>query len=133
MKPGVLGPTTKELYDQEADLGHIAEKIKDMGKRERHELENRLVVLLTHLLKWQIQTERRSGSWKATIEAQRSRLQSLLEEMPSLRNALAETLPQVYRRAVVKAVGETGLPANMFPPTCPFDLDQVLDTDFLPA
>ena len=152
MKPSVLGPTTRELYNQdffawtarnaellrdgrldEADIQHIAEELEDMGKREKHELASRLRVLLTHLLQWQIQTERRSGSWKATIETQRSELQSLLEEMPSLRSALAQSLAQVYRRAVLKAVGETGLPATMFPAACPFDLHQILDPEFLPA
>lgn len=103
-----------------------------MGKRERHELASRLRVLLTHLLKWRVQTERRSGSWKATIDTQRREMDSVLQEMPSLWNALRESLPEVYQRAVTKAVGETGLPKTTFPAACPFQLEQILDTEFLP-
>ena len=54
-----------------ADIENIAEEIESMGKGERRELENRLVVLLLHLLKWQFQPERRGKSWRATIRIQR--------------------------------------------------------------
>ena len=129
MKPGVLSPSAKDLYDQdffewtvrnaellrarrfdEADVDKIAEELEDIGKHEKSELASRLRVLLTHLLKWQIQTERRSGSWKATMAPQRSEIGGLLEEMPSLRVALRENLPTVCERAAVKAAGETALP-----------------------
>lgn len=151
MKPGVLESTTRALYEQdffawtarnaellragrldEADIAHIAEELEDMGKREKRELESRLRVLLTHLIKWRIQTERRSGSWKATIGTQRKDIARLLRTMPSLRNALREDLPEVYEEAVEAAVRQTGLPASMFPTACPFDLDQVLDAGVLP-
>ncbi len=151
MKSILARPAAKELYEQdflewtarnaellrsgrvqEADLEHIAEELEDMGKRQKHELTSRIRVLLTHLLKWQLQSQRRSGSWKATINNQRGEFSSLLDDMPSLGNILGQSLPLVYRRAVLKAVGETGLPENMFPPACPFSLDQVLDPEFLP-
>jgi hypothetical protein len=89
-------------------------------------------VLLTHLLKWQIQTERRSKSWSATIEVQRLELTGILRSMPSLRDLLRDSLPEMYAAAVTKAVGETGLPKGMFPANCPFSLEQTLDTGFLP-
>jgi hypothetical protein len=151
MKPSVLERSAKELYDQdffewalrnaelvrsgrldEADLAHIAEELEDMGKRQKHELESRLRVLLTHLLKWQIQTERRSRSWSATVETQRMELARLLRSMPSLRKDLRENLAEVYLEAVTKAVGQTGLPKRMFPARCPFELEQILDPHFLP-
>jgi hypothetical protein len=50
-------------FDQ-ADIQHIAEELEDMGKSERRRLESRLEVLLQHLLKWQIQPNRRSTSWQ---------------------------------------------------------------------
>jgi hypothetical protein len=151
MKGQVLAPTTRELYDRdfymwttrnaellragrlgEADLEHIAEELEDMGKREKHELESRLRVLITPLLKWQLQSERRSGSWRATIQVQREEMHELLAEMPSLRNLLRKSLPRVYRRAVTKASGETGLSRKMFPPDCPFDLEEILNPEILP-
>ncbi len=151
MKPGVLSPSAKDLYDQdffewtvrnaellrarrfdEADVDRIAEELEDMGKREKNELASRLRVLLTHLLKWQIQTERRSGSWKATLRTQRREISKLLAGMPSLRRSLRGDLPEVYEDAASDAVGETGLPRKSFAPACPFDLEQILDAEYYP-
>jgi hypothetical protein len=116
----------------EADLEHIAEEIEDMGKRERRELVSRLSVLIAHLLKWQVQPDRRSHSWTATIRAQRIEIAKLLAAMPSLRRFLADNLAEAYRLGVLTAVAETNLPDETFLSTCPFDLDIILDEAFLP-
>jgi hypothetical protein len=115
-----------------ADIEHIAEEIEDIGKRERRELESRLEVLLQHILKWQAQPERRGTSWLGTIELQRLEINKLLEEMPSLKNALGSRLSESYKRGVLRASIETELPKASFPKLCPFTLDQILDPDFLP-
>jgi hypothetical protein len=57
----------------EVDLEQIAEEIEEMGRSERHELRNRLAVLLAHLLKWQYQPDWRGNSWLFTIEEQRKK------------------------------------------------------------
>lgn len=36
----------------EVNMEELIEEIEDMGGSERNELENRLAVLLAHLLKW---------------------------------------------------------------------------------
>jgi hypothetical protein len=117
---------------READLQHIAEEIEDMGKRERRELTHRLSLLMAHLLKWQLQPERRSTSWETTIRVQRKDVAELLSENPSLRPQLAANLRRAYEHAVVEAVTETNHPESDFPNTCPFTLDVLLDLDFLP-
>ena len=152
MKPGVLAPTAKELYDQdffewtlrnaellragrleEADLEHIAEEIEDIGKSERRELESRLAVLITHLLKWQAQPEHHSSlSGTATIKVQRLRLHRLLKQMPSLRRLLDEAVSEAYPEARVKAAAETRRPESSLPETCPFTAARILDPDFFP-
>src|SRR5580698_7276634 len=71
----------------EADIGHIAEEIESMGRAEKRELVNRLIVLLHHLLKWQFQPDRRGASWEATILVQRHALERHLEDNPSLKSA----------------------------------------------
>jgi hypothetical protein len=116
----------------EADLAHIAEEIEDMGKRERRELLHRLSILIAHLLKWQIQPERRARSWELTIRVQRKDLAKLVSENPSLQPYLQESLPEAYEHAVVEALTETGHPESEFPSTCPFTLDVIVDPDFLP-
>ena len=49
------------------DFEVLEEYLTDMAKRDRREVESRLVTLIAHLLKWENQSERRSGSWRATI------------------------------------------------------------------
>jgi hypothetical protein len=115
----------------EADLAHIAEEIEDIGKRERQELLARLRTLVTHLLKWKGQPDRRSRNWELAIRVQRRDLAKLLAEMPSFDLFLEENLPEVYDDARVDAMAESPLPSE-FPNTCPFRLESILDRDFLP-
>jgi hypothetical protein len=116
----------------EADLEHIAEEIEDMGKRERRELLSRLSMLMSHLLKWTIQPERRSRSWELTIKLQRKDLRKLLDQNPSLNPSLAEGLEDAYEHALVEASTEAFRPIDDFPPTCPFTLEVLLDQEYLP-
>ena len=51
----------------ELDHAHLGEYLADMAKRDRREVFSRLVVLLSHLLKWQHQPENCSGSWRGTL------------------------------------------------------------------
>jgi hypothetical protein len=46
----------------EIDAANIAEEIESMGLSDRRELRNRLIVLLSHLLKWAYQPDARSSS-----------------------------------------------------------------------
>ena len=116
----------------EADLAHIAEEIEDLGRRERRELFQCLSILIAHLLKRQVQPDRRSRSWELTTRVQRKDLTKLVSENPSLQPYLQESLPEAYERALVEAMTETGRPESEFPSTCPFTLDVILEPDFLP-
>ena len=111
---------------EEVDLEHVVEEIRDMGKSERRQLENRLTVLIAHILKWDSQPERRGNSWVATIRTQRIRLNRLLRENPSLKPHLDEELPEVFELAALLAVKQTGLPRSDFPANCPYTVDQLL-------
>lgn len=116
----------------EVDLEHVAEEIEDMGKNNRRELISRLAVLLSHLLKWKFQTERRGNSWKYTIKHQRFKVKDVLNESPSLKHELDKQLNHAYEEALMIAVEETGLSQNTFPKTCQFSLKEALDEDFFP-
>jgi hypothetical protein len=116
----------------QVDAERIAEEVEDMGKSIRHELRNRMAVLIMHLLKWQYQPGYRSTSWSGTIAEQRQQISELLEESPSLRQVPAQELSKIYTSAVRKAMGDTGLPEKSFPASCPFTPEQVLAEDFLP-
>jgi hypothetical protein len=128
---------TAELIRQrrfdEVDLDHVAEEIEDMGKRDHREVRSRLIVLLMHLLKWQLQPERREKStWVATINEQRADLDLVLQDSPSLRHIPRKQLPLIYRNAVERAIRDTGLSHKLFPSDCPYTPEQILDYGFLP-
>ena len=118
-------------YNQ-VDWGHLIEEIEAMSRRERKAMQSNLIVLFLHLLKWQYQSELRSGSWRGSIVEHRQRLTDDLEESPSLKSYLHEVWDQAYSKAVVRAAAETGLSIMTFPTVCAYSTDQVLDLDFLP-
>lgn len=118
----------------ELDLEHIAEELEGMSASERRELLNRLQILVTHLLKYQFQPERRSKSWKLTIVHQRTAIERLLKQSPSLKRLLdaSEEIQDVYRKAVREAVLETDLDNSIFPLECPYGIDDMLNDEFWP-
>jgi hypothetical protein len=116
----------------EIDIENIAEEIESMGKSDKRELINRFAILLSHLLKWQYQPERRGNSWKHTIKNQRFEVEELLKDSPSLNHELEKQLGYAYEKALNIAIKETGLSENTFPKLCPFSLQQSLNNDFLP-
>ena len=61
----------REGQFSQLDIEHIAEEIEDVGKSEQRELANRMVILLSHLLKWQFQPSRKGSSWEITIRNER--------------------------------------------------------------
>jgi len=114
----------------ELDVEHIAEELESMGASERRELLSRMQVLMVYLLKQQYQPSRRGKSWRLTINHQRTAIERLLEQSPSLARLFdAANLAKVYRKAVRDAVIETDLDAHLFPAECPYSLDELLDDD----
>ena len=53
------------------DIDLLIEEIEEMGGSLKDALENNLIVVLAHLLKWKYQPEHRSGSWGASIKEHR--------------------------------------------------------------
>jgi Domain of unknown function DUF29 len=114
------------------DWENLLDEIESMGKRERRSLKSNLVILLLHLLKWQYQSEQRSGSWKGSIVEHRQRLRDELEDSPSLQPYLIEILAAAYADGRDRAAAETGLNVAIFPAECLYTIAQVLDRAFWP-
>lgn len=114
----------------EVDYHNLAEYLADMARRDRREVESRLITLLTHILKWRHQSARRSGSWRGTIVEQRQELKILLGS-GVLRNHAEAALADAYRKAVERAVAETDLAADVFPGSCPYSIDALLSGELL--
>jgi hypothetical protein len=115
----------------ELDCDHLSEYLSDMAKRDRREVYSRLVVLMSHLLKWEHQPDRRTGSWRGTMREQRRELRQLLES-GTLRNHADTVLPDAYIDARLQAADETEVPVDALPATAPWSVDQVVYED-LPA
>jgi hypothetical protein len=114
------------------DIEHIAEEIEDVGKSERRELASRMALLLAHLLKWELQRERRGSSWQRTIKEQRRAIAAHIRETPSLKTSLdsKDWFEGVWADALAKAIEETGL--DLFPENCPWSVEQILSREYYP-
>ena len=116
----------------EIDIENLIEEVETMGRSEKRQLDSRLTVLLTHLLKWQYQTDRRGKSWRLTIIAQRDNFSVVLQDNPSLKPQLDAILAHAYKLARVYAARETDLELTVFPESCPWTYAQILDEGFYP-
>lgn len=109
----------------EMDYKHLSEYLADLARRDRREVFSRLVVLLSHLLKWEHQPERRSGSWRGTLREQRRELRQLLES-GTLRNHAEAVMADAYAEARRQAADETELSLDVFPAEDARGVDELL-------
>jgi hypothetical protein len=116
----------------ELDLPNLIEELEAMGRSQKSQLVNRLRVLLMHLLKLHYQPGHPPRSWLRTIREQRRRLELLLDDNPSLRREVPDRIVYAYSRAREDASAETGLAIETFPAVCPYTLEQILATKWLP-
>jgi hypothetical protein len=112
------------------DVVNLIEEIESLGKQQKQELKNRLGVLLGHLLKWDYQSDRRSKSWKYTIQEQRLQILDLLEQNPSLKPYQEEAVSKAYQLGLLLVGRETSLDPKELPSQCPYTLDRILDISF---
>ena len=116
----------------EIDIPNLIEEIESMGRSEKRELKNRLIILLMHLLKWKYQPGKRTESWQNTIIEQRISLELLLEDSPSLKPLLPEVFDKSYQRSRLKTANETGIKVDIFPEQSPFTFAETLNFEYLP-
>ncbi|TVP60180.1 MAG: DUF29 domain-containing protein [Nodularia sp. (in: Bacteria)] len=131
-----IDTTLQHLRNQEfnqLDLVHLIEEIEAMSKSDKRELQNRLIILLMHLLKWKYQSQNQSNSWLSTIDEQRRQLLFIFEDSPSLEKIyLATVFEKCYQMARKSASKETKLSVSTFPESCPFSHSEIFDIDFYP-
>jgi hypothetical protein len=88
--------------------------------------------LLTHILKWDHQPQRRTRSWAISIKDQRIAFEHVLQDNPGLKSRLDEALARAYRRARLHAADETNLDEGRFPDTCPYSWNDIVSRTFVP-
>jgi len=130
----------KQGRTAEVDAKNLIEELEGMAGRDRSELVSHFKILIAHLLKWQFQlnqlsdrwSEFKGDSWRDTIIEQRSEIADQLENSPSLKSYLSEAITKSYPKAVALAADETRLSVMIFPTTCPYTFEQLLDKQFYP-
>lgn len=120
----------REKKLDQVDYENLIEEIESMGRRDKKALRSNLEQLLMHLLKWNYQASKRTGSWERSIKEHRNRILEDLEESPSLQPYFDEVFEKCYQNAREYAASETSLPLVTFPKICPYTKLQILDTKF---
>ena len=116
----------------ELDWDRLAEELEALGASEQRELYSRYVVLLTHLLKWAHQPERRTRSWTNTIAAQRAQIARHLARNPGLKAKETEEFAAASGEARLSASTQTDLDVSVFSEAPAFTIEQAKDEGFLP-
>lgn len=126
----------KDRWNGPLDLRHLAEEIHDVGSERRDAIRSHVRRIIEHLLKLEYSPARDPrGGWRSSVINARVEIEDKLTR--SLRRDLARQLPRLYGRGRLlavdglKAYGE-GETARALPPTCPYELSQVLDLDWYP-
>ena len=98
----------KQGHIQNSTTG-IEELIDALSRSDKRALRSQLTRLMMHIIKWQIQPERRSRSWLATIENARIEIEELLEEEPHLKPQISQLWDKCQNAANRLAKQETGI------------------------
>lgn len=116
------------------DLEHLKEEILGLGNEQRRKVDSYLRQLLIHLLLyryWQTEKDRCAKGWQNEIDNFRFELELLLRSK-TLYNYFLQEIEVIYLKARRQAIKTSELASNLFPQSCPFSADELLDPDFLP-
>ncbi len=95
------------LVDVEEGLDILLEA---MSRSDKKALESQLIRLMHHVIKWQIQSDKRSRSWLLTIKDARREIKSWQKYSPNLNN---DFLKKIWNECFIEALDdaqtETGL------------------------
>ena len=120
---------TKEL-----DFLHLKEEIFSLGNEQRRKVDSYLRQLLIHLLLyqyWDSEKDRCAKGWQNEIDNFRFELELLLRSR-TLYNYFLQEIEEIYVKSRRQAIKKSELPSNLFPESCPFSADALLDPEFLP-
>ncbi|WP_292122360.1 DUF29 domain-containing protein [Mesorhizobium sp.] len=113
------GALLREGRLSELDRENLAEEIESLGRRDKREIRSRMEVLIAHLLKWEFQPGHRCHSWQASISEQRTWIDGIIKDSPSLRRYPAQIFEEAYKNALPVASRETGFKKAYFPSELP--------------
>jgi len=98
----------KQGHIEDSTIG-IEELINALSRSEKRALRSQLNRLMMHIIKWQIQPNRRSRSWQSTISNARIEIEEILEEEPHLKPQVPQLWGKCFKAACQIAKDETGI------------------------
>ncbi|TAE38024.1 MAG: DUF29 domain-containing protein [Runella slithyformis] len=121
-------------FDNDEALTGLRYLYENMNKRDKRELKSFVVLLMTHVIKWKEQPQKRSMSWVRTIFNARMEIQEKKEDTPNLSKAFIESIwESCFERATVNAGYEMGISSKelkKFEPT-PLTWQEVFEDEYL--
>ena len=96
---GLLG----QAKFREVDLEHLVEEVEGPAGSDGRAVRSQLRELRIDLVKKRIQPKRGGSSWRTSIVDAQREIDLWLEDSPSLRRHLRESLERIYQRAVTDA------------------------------
>lgn len=108
------------------DLEHLIDEVENLTRSQQRSLKSYFTILLKHLLKIEYQPEKHSRSWDSSIYNSRIEIKEIIKESPSLKQLIPVSFEEAYKRAIVEASIETGLPQKTFPKKCLWSIEDVL-------
>lgn len=127
--------TTDQLREKnlvDLDWHHLIEELEGLGREQKHKVESYLRQLLKHLLLYQYwETEKlySAKGWADEIDNFRAELEILLRSK-TLLNYFQTIISPTYKRARKSAIKKSQL--DIFPEICPYSLEEILDSEWLP-
>jgi hypothetical protein len=122
----------KNKQFNQLDLENLIEELEDLGSEKKNAVESLLEQVIRHLLLlqyWTREAEINGNHWRAEIRSFRSQIERRLTT--NLKNHLIARLPRIYHYALGYVQDKTGFTVE-FPKQCPYNLEQLLDENWLP-
>ncbi len=83
-----------KAFDNQEALTGLHYLYENMNKKDKREFRSFMVLLMTHIIKWKIQPQKRSTSWVRTIYNARKEIQEKREDVPILTQEHIESVWQ---------------------------------------
>ncbi len=116
---------------QNIDIENLIEELEGLAGRDRREIISRLKTLLEHILKrCYVDMPNEFRGWEVTIRTQRFELEQILDQSPSLKRHLIESIDKCFNAALKDVWSEYS--QYTFPKMWQFsrDIDSILNQEF---
>ena len=129
--------TLKIIYShdlQKLDLESLTEVLEDLVRNKKRSGESFLEQIIRHLLVieyWETERDYNDRHWGSEIVNFRNQLE--IDMTTNLYQYLAENIEKIYKRAVKYVIVKTGLKKDKFPAQCPYTIEQLINSDWLPC